>query len=160
MIKKDYIFPYNVSDGVAKGAKWVDDKLSMTFFRYYTDKNNPNVIEIKFHGVKWIRSTTLKKYPCADEEWDVWGYDVNLPITAYLLVERDWFNVDNEAFMSGNGFGLNTIRCIEDNVVFIDDLIIFSCSEIEIIKADCIKNVEAAEKHFLKLLHEKINRSK
>lgn len=160
MIYKDYIFPYFLGDGVGKGARWEDDVLSITFFVCYTNAQTPNVIEVKFHGVEWIRSTTLKKYPCADEEWDVWGYDESKPISDYLFVERDWFNENYEEFMSGNGFGINTVRAIEDNVIFIDDRIIFSCTKIEIVKTACVKNVKIAEKRFLKNFDRKYNRSK
>ena len=82
-----------------------------------------------------MRTTSLIKYPCSDEEWDIYEYDPEKPIEEYLLVKREWFNDDYEEFMSGNGFGLNTVRCLDDNVVFIDDRIIFSCSEIEIVRA-------------------------
>lgn len=160
MIKKDYVFPYNISDGVCLGAIWENDILSITFFRYYTNDNSPNEIQIKFHGVEWIRSTTLKKYPCPDKEWDCWGYEPNKPIKEYFLIERTWFNNDYEEFMSGNGFGLNTICCLEDNVIFIDDLIIFSCNEIEIVKAICTKNIISAKKRFLKKYRRKYKRNK
>ena len=153
MIKKDYIFPYDISEAVGKGARWEGNVLSMTFFRYFTDYNTPNEIEIKFHGVEWIRSTTETKYPCPDDEWVITSYDPNKPICDYLLIERDWFNNDYEEFMSGNGFGLNTIRCLDDNVVFIDDRIIFSCNEIEIVKAVCTKDIVKAEKNFLKIFN-------
>ena len=104
----------------------------------------PNEIEVKFHGVEWIRTTTLIKYPCSDEEWDVYGYDPEKSIEEYLLIEREWFNDDYEEFMSGNGFGLNTVRCLDDNVVFIDDRIIFSCNEIEIVRAVANPDCESA----------------
>ncbi|MBQ8375280.1 MAG: hypothetical protein IJX98_06905 [Clostridia bacterium] len=160
MIKKDYVFPYILHDGVGLGARWEGDVLSMTFFRYYIDEHTPNEIEVKFHGVEWIRSTTLIKYPCPDDEWDFFGFEKNKPISDYLLVERDSFNNDYEEFMSGNGFGLNTIRCLEDNIVFIDDLIIFPCNEIEIIKAVCTKDIISAENRFLKNFARKYKRSK
>ena len=44
------------------GARWEGDELSMTFFKYYTDNKTPNEIELKFHGVNWIKSTTESKY--------------------------------------------------------------------------------------------------
>lgn len=135
MIKKDYRFPYDLGDGAGYAARWEDDVLSMTFLRYYTDENIPNEIEVKFHGVEWMRTTCFVKYPCSDEEWDIYGYDPEKPIEEYLLVKREWFNDDYEEFMSGNGFGLNTVRCLDDNVVFIDDRIIFSCTDIEIVRA-------------------------
>lgn len=158
MINKDYIFPYEIHDGLGLGARWESDKLSITFFRYYTDDDTPNEIEIVFHGVNWIRSTTLKKYPCPDEEWDVWGYDPDKPIDEYLLLEREWFNNDYEEFMSGND--LNTVCCIQDNVVFIDDLLIFSCTEIEVVKAISIKDVAVELKRFLENFNKKYNRRK
>lgn len=160
MIKKDYIFPYDISDGVGKGARWEGDILSITFFRFYTNNNTPNEIEVRFHGVEWIRSTTLEKYPCDNDDWNILGYNSNKPISDYMLVERDWFNNDYEEFMSGNGFGLNTIRCLEDNIVFIDDRIIFSCNEIEIVKAVCNKDILSAEKKFLKGFKSKYKRNK
>lgn len=135
MINKDYVFQYDITDAGAYGARWEGDILSMTFFRYYTDETDPNEIEVKFHGVEWIRTTCLEKYPCSDEEWDIMGYDPEKPIESYLLLKHEWFNDDYEEFMSGNGFGLNTVRCLEDNVVFLDDRIIFSCNEIEIVRA-------------------------
>ena len=150
MIRKDYVFPYEIWDGDGHGAKWEGDVLSMTFFRFYVDESTPNIIEVKFHGVEWMRTTCFKKYPCSDEEWDVYGYDAEKPIDEYLLVEREWFNNDYEEFMSGNGFGLNTIRCLEDNVVFIDDRIIFSCNDIEIVKAVCEIDIVKAQNDFLK----------
>ena len=149
-IKKDYIFPYNISDSVAKGARWDGNVLSMTFFKYYTDNNTPNEIEVNFYGVEWIRSTNVIKYPCSDDERAISSYAPNKPLSDYLLLKREWFNNNYEEFMSGNGFGLNTIRCLEDNIVFIDDRIIFSCNEIKIVKAVCTKNVAKAEKRFLK----------
>ena len=106
----------------------------------------PNEIEVKFHGVEWMRTTCLTKYPCSDEEWDIYGYDPQKTIDEYLLVKREWFNDDYEEFMSGNGFGLNTVRCLEDNVVFIDDRIIFSCNEIEIVRAVANPDVDSAFK--------------
>ena len=158
MVKKDYIFPYDISDGVGKGASWNNDVLSMTFFKYYTDNNTPNEIEIKFHGVQWIRSTNIMKYPCPNNEWTISSYDPNKAIYDYLLLEREWFNNDYEEFMSGNGFGLNTIRCLDDNIVFIDDRIIFSCNKIEIVKAICTKNIAKAEKRFLKKISRTTNK--
>ena len=137
MIDKSYVFPYDLGDAAGYGATWNGDILSMTFCRYYKDDTDPNEIEIKFHGVTWMRTTSLIKYPCPDEEWDVYSFDANKSIEEYLLVERDWFNNDYEEFMSGNGFGLNTIRCLADNIVFIDDRLIFSCTEIEIVRAEC-----------------------
>ena len=144
MIKKDYVFPYDLGDGAGYAAIWEGDVLSMTFLRYYTGEHMPNEIEVKFHGVEWIRTTTLIKYPCSDEDWDVYGYDPKKSIEEYLLIEREWFNDDYEEFMSGNGFGLNTVRCLEDNVVFIDDRIIFSCNEIEIVRAVANPDCESA----------------
>ena len=135
MIKKDYFFPYDISDGIGSAAKWEDSTLSVTFQKYYTNEHTPNEIEVRFHGVNWMRTTCLVKYPCSDEEWDIYGYDPEKPLDEYLLVRKEWFNQDYKEFMSGNGFGLNTVRCIEDNVVFIDDRIIFSCDEIEIVSA-------------------------
>lgn len=160
MIKKDYIFPYNISEAVGKGARWDGDILSMSLFKYYTDDSTPNEIEIKFHGVEWIRSTTETKYPCRDDEWSISCYDPNKPIYDYLLLEREWFNNDYEEFMSGNGFGLNTIRCLEDNIVFIDDIIIFSCTNIEIVKAVCTKNIAKAEKCFIKKFNQTFKKIK
>ena len=154
MIKKDYKFPYDIGDAVGLGARWEGDVLSMTFFRYYTDENSPNEIELKFHGVEWMRTTCLIKYPCGDEEWDVYGYDPEKAIDEYLLVKREWFNDDYEEFMSGNGFGLNTVRCLEDNVVFIDDRLIFSCNEIEVVRAVCTPDVASAEKKILEQYRE------
>lgn len=150
MIKKDYIFPYELGDSAILGAKWENDVLTITFFRYYVDDNTPNDLEIKFHGVEWIRSTTLIKYPCPDEEWESWEYIQDKPITDYLLVKREWFNNDTAEFLSGNGLGINTIRCLEDNTVFLDDLIIFSCTEIEIVRAICTKKIETAKKRLKK----------
>ena len=135
MINKDYVFPYDLGDGDGYAARWEGDVLSMTFLRYYTSAAMPNEIEVKFHGVEWIRTTNLIKYPCSDEEWDTYEYDPKKPIEEYLLVKREWFNDDYEEFMSGNGFGLCTVRCLDDNIVFIDDRIIFSCTEIEIVRA-------------------------
>ena len=79
MISKDYKFPYNIGDAVGLGAKWVADILSMTFCRYYTDETDPNVIEVRFHGVDWMRTTCLNQYPCPDEEWEIIGYDPIFP---------------------------------------------------------------------------------
>lgn len=141
MIKKDYVFPYELGDGASKCAVWEGDELSMIFFRYYTDENTPNMIKVRFHGVEWIRSTCLNKYPCNDDEWDDCYYDPQKPIEEYLLLEREWFNSDYEEFMSGNFSGLNTVRCLDDNVVFIDDRIIFSCNQIEIVKAEAVVDV-------------------
>ena len=31
MIKKDYVFPYELGDGVGQAARWEDDVLSVTF---------------------------------------------------------------------------------------------------------------------------------
>ena len=146
MIEKDYVFPYNIIDGAGMFARWEDDILSMTFYRYYTDENTPNEIHIRFHGVEWMRTTSLIKYPCPDDEWDMYCYDPEKHIEDYLLVKREWFNDDYEEFMSGNGSGLTTVRCIDDNVVFIDDRIIFSCNNIEIVKAVCTRDVMAAER--------------
>ena len=159
MIDKNYIFPYFLSDGVGKCARWEGDVLSMTFFVYYTNDKTPNVIEVKFHGVEWIRSTTLKKYPCAEDEWDILEYEESKPITDYLLIERDWFNNDYEEFMSGNGFGRNSIRAIEDNVLFIDDRIIFACTKIEVVNTMCVKNVKIVEERFLKEFNKNYNRN-
>lgn len=156
MITKKYIFPYDISDSVGLGAIWKEDILSITFFKYYTDKNTPNKIEIKFYGVEWIRSTTITKYPCNNKDWEIIGYSEDKNISDYLLIERDWFNNDYEEFMSGNGFGLNTIRGLDNNIVFIDDRIIFSCNKIEVVSAVCIKNIKSAEKHFLKEYKRKI----
>lgn len=153
MVKKDYVFPYDIADGCGTGARWEGDILSMTFFRYYTDETNPNVIEIRFHGVEWMRTTCFLKYPCNDEKWEIY-YDPERPIDEYLLVKREWFNDDYEEFMVGN-MGLNTIRCLEDNVVFIDDRIIFSCDEIEIVRAVCEPDMMRAEKAFLAAYNKK-----
>ena len=150
MIKKGYVFPYDLSDGNGYGAHWDGDILSMTFLRYYTNENIPNEIEVRFHGVEWMRTTCFIKYPCNDEEWDVYGYDPKKPVDEYLLVEREWFNRDYEEFMSGNGFGLNAVRCLDDNVVFIDDRIIFSCTEIEIVRAVANPNPDKAFKRILR----------
>ncbi len=158
MIKKDYISPYDISEAVGKGARWDGNILSITFFKYYTNNNTPNEIEVNFYGVEWIRSTTETKYPCRNDDWVISSYDPNKPICDYLLLEREWFNNDYEEFMSGNGFGLNTIRCIDDNIVFIDDRIIFPCNKIEIVKAICTKNIVQAEKRFLKKFHHTIKK--
>ena len=144
MINKDYVFPYDLGDGNGYAARWEDDILSMTFLRYYTSESMPNEIEVKFHGVEWMRTTCLIKYPCSDEEWDVYGYDPEKPIEEYLLIKREWFNDDYEEFMSDNGFGLNTIRCLDDNIVFIDDRIIFSCTNIEIVRAAVTPDPQSA----------------
>ena len=155
MIKKDYQFPYDIGDAVGLGARWEGNVLSITFFRYYTDENSPNEIELKFHGVDWMRTTCLIKYPCSDEEWDVYGYNPEKDIEEYLLIKREWFNNDYEEFMSGNGLGLNTIRCLEDGVVFIDDRLIFSCNKIEVVRAVCTVDIASAEGKFLKQYKEK-----
>lgn len=157
MVKKDYVFPYDIGDGWGTGARREGDILSMTFFRYYTDETDPNVIEIRFHGVEWIRTTCFIEYPCNDEEGEIF-YDPEKPIDEYLLVKREWFNDDYEEFMSGNGMGLDTIRCLEDNVVFIDDRIIFSCDEIEIVRAECIQDVMRVHKVFLATYNKKYRR--
>lgn len=99
------------------------------------------------------RNIFLQSYPCSDEEWEIYGYDPEKPIDEYLLVKREWFNDDYEEFMSGNGMGLDTIRCLEDNVVFIDDWIIFSCDEI--VRAVCEPDVMRAEKAFLAAYNKK-----
>lgn len=150
MIKKNYKFNYHIGDANGYGARWEGDILSMTFCRYYTNENEPNEIEVKFHGVKWIRTTCFIKYPCPDEEWDVYGYDPKKKIEEYLLIDRKDFNEDYIEFMSGNGFGLNGIRCLEDNIVFIDDRLIFSCSEIEVVRAVANPNVEKTIARLLK----------
>lgn len=154
MIKKDYVFPYYIGDGIGFCARWEDDILSMTFLRYYIP-DMPNLIEVKFHGVEWIRTTTLIKYPCSDEEWDIYGYSSDKPIEEYLLLKREWFNDDYEEFMSGNGSSLAGIRCLEDNVVFIDDRIIFSCTEIEIVSAKFVDDADPIEERLLKEYQEK-----
>ena len=41
---------------------------------------------------------------------------------------------------------LNTVRCLDDNIVFIDDRIIFSCNEIEIVRAVANPDVDSAFK--------------
>ena len=144
MINKDYVFPYDLEDGAGYAARWDGDVLSMTFLRYYTSETMPNEIEVKFHGVEWMRTTCLIKYPCSDGEWDVCGYDPEKPIEKQLLVKREWFNDDYGEFMSGNVFGLNTVRCLDDNIVFIDDRIIFSCNEIEIVRAVANPDIDSA----------------
>ena len=44
MIKKDYVFPYDLGDGAGYAAIWEGDILSMTFLRYYTGEHMPNEI--------------------------------------------------------------------------------------------------------------------
>lgn len=156
MIKKDYVFPYDICDGVGKCVRWEGDKLSMTFFSCYECEGMPNKIDVIFHGVEWIRSTSLRKYPCPDEEWDDWGYESDKPIDYYLLVEREWLNNDYEKFMF-SGVGL-TVRCLEDNLVFIDDLLIFPCTNIEIVNAVCIKDIMSVEKKCERQFNKKYKR--
>ena len=158
MIDKNYKFKYDISEGNAYGARWEGDILSMTFFKYFIDKNTPNVIEVRFHGVKWIRTTSLKKYPCSDEEWEVLEYDPQKPIEPYLLLERKWFNDDYEEFMSGNGFDVCAIRGLDKDVLFIDDRIIFSCNEVEVVRAISDPNLDKSVDVFIKKFNKKYNR--
>lgn len=133
----NYVFPYKIWDGSCKNVKWDGDKLYMTFTRYYIDETLPNEVEVVFHGVTWIRTTCLNKYPpINDEDWAE-GYIPSKPLEEYMLVDREQFNNDFIPFIASD-CGWECLRCLTDNVVFIDDALFFDCTDIEIVRAECI----------------------
>ena len=131
----NYVFPYKYWDAFYKNVKWDGDKLHMTICKCYENETFPNELEVVFHGVTWMRTTILKNYPPIFEEDWTDGYDPNKPLEEYLLVDREQFNNDFIAFISDNQEG---IRCLADNVVFINETLFFDCTDIEIVRAECI----------------------
>lgn len=138
MIEKNYKFPYLIHDGGCYGVKWEDDVLSMTICRYYLE-NEPNEIEIEFHGVEWIRSTCDELGPD--------GYSSELSLTEYPLVDREKMKKDYTKYVA-YGY-LDDIRCIDDGLVLIDDIMFFPCSEIRIIRAVCNRDIGKTERELL-----------
>ena len=130
---REYHFPYLIHDGACYGAKWVDDIISMTICRYYSE-DEPNEIEVQFCGVEWARCT------CAEEEpYD--SYDSRIPISNYPMIEQSEFQRDYKKFLAyGN---LNDICYLDQNIVFIDDIMIIKCHEIKIIRAVCNPDIQS-----------------
>ena len=134
MIEKGYTFPYLIHDGQCYGAKWKGNILSMTICRYF-EEGHPNEIEVEFHGVEWIRSVFRND----EESWD--SFDPDIPLEKYPLVLREAFEADYKEFFA---YGLlDDIRALEDNLVFIDDIMFFPCTEIKIIRAVYTEDIKA-----------------
>ncbi len=124
---QEYRFPYLIHDGACYGAKWIGDTITMTICRYYLE-GEPNEIEVQFCGVEWARST------CAEEEpYD--SYDPDIPIEEYPLIDQVKFQEDYKEFVA---YGLlDTIRYLDENVIFIDDIMLIKCHDMRILRAVC-----------------------
>ncbi len=162
MLKKGYKFEYNVCDAYGYGARWEGDILSVTFFNDYREgKRGPNVIEMRFHGVTWLRTTDIDTYRPADydPEYDLmYTFNPKRPISSYVLIDRDTFNDKYESFMVGNDM-VYCISCPEDNVVFIENILIFACNEIEVVRAEYDPNVWDRAYKFYDDFNKKYNRN-
>ena len=135
----NFLFPYNIGDGGCYGVKWEGTTLSMTICRYYLDESDPNEIEVEFYGVEWMRSTTNDDVPPRDNPI-MFGYDPEIPMEEYPLISQEDFQKDYIEYVAHGQ--LNAIRLLDKNVVFIDDIMFFSCTEIKVIWAICNPDIK------------------
>lgn len=85
--------------------------------------------------MKWIRST-------CSEEPD--SFDPDIPPERYPLIDQKDFQKDYKEYVA-YGY-LNTICYLAEDIVFIDDIIFFSCTGFKVIRAVCNPDIESTIK--------------